>query len=68
MCKAFDIRLMQSFFSSDYSNYIADKVGFKVDTQYTMQELNEIYPNIPFNQIEAKIFAVKTWALQNEMA
>lgn len=64
LCKALDIRATQSFFTSDHSNYIADKVGFKIDKQYTMQELNKIYPKIPFNQFDAKIFAMKSWNFQ----
>jgi len=64
LCKALDIRVTQSFCTSDHSNYIADKIGFKIDTQYTMQELNKIFPKIPFNQFGAKIFAMKSWDFQ----
>ncbi|XP_055315376.1 uncharacterized protein LOC129575577 isoform X2 [Sitodiplosis mosellana] len=64
LCKALDIRVTQSLFVSDNSNHIADKVGFKIDSQYTMDELSEIYPKIPFKQFDAKIFAVKSWNFQ----
>lgn len=61
LCKALGICVTQSFFTSDYSNHIGDKVGFKIDSQYTMQELNKIYLKIPFNQFDAKVFAMKSW-------
>lgn len=61
MCQALGIHIIQSFFSSDYSNYIADKIGFETDSQDTMEEMYKIYPKVPFHQIEAKVFAIKTW-------
>lgn len=65
MCKAFGIQATQTFFSSDYLNHIADKVGFKIDSQYTMQEMNKIYPKIPFNEFDTTIFAMKSWDFQS---
>lgn len=61
MCKALNIQLTQSFLSSDYSNHIADQIGFKIEVEYTMDEMCNIYPIIPFNRIEAKTFTVKSW-------
>lgn len=63
-CESFGIKATQSFFASDYSNSIADKVGFVVDSEYTMDELNRIYPKIPFNQIEATKLSLKSWNFQ----
>lgn len=63
-CKKFDIHVAQAFFSSDYSNYIADKLQFQIDSQYGMEELSAIYPKIPFHQIDAKLFAIKSWDLR----
>lgn len=64
LCKALNIPVTQSLFMSDYSNRIADKVGFKVDSQYTMDDMNKIYPKIQFNDFDSKLFAAKTWDLQ----
>ncbi|XP_037039526.1 uncharacterized protein LOC119076713 [Bradysia coprophila] len=60
LCKALDIHVIQAIFSSDSSNHIADRVGFKVESQYTMDQLNQIYPAIPFNKFETKKFSVKS--------
>lgn len=58
---AFDIKILNAHFSSDYSSKCAEKAGFREDLYFTWEELRDKIPDLAFSGVESKGYFVKTW-------
>lgn len=59
--EAFGIKLTHCRFTNAKASRIAEKIGFKVDVEYTIDELNEIDPSMAYENVKTKKIAIKTW-------
>lgn len=59
--EAFGLKSTSSIFDSDFSNNIADKVGFKLDIEYSFDEIKKMYPQVDFGDVNADKMTMKTW-------
>lgn len=61
--KAFDVKIAVSRFTSDQLSRVAERIGFQLDVEYTIEELTEINSSVAYlyeNARTSKI-ALKTW-------
>lgn len=61
MATAIGLNMIHTRFSSEQSSRIADRLGFKVDVEYSTEELNKIDPSISCTHFRTKKIALKTW-------
>jgi len=61
MGKAFGIDIAHSAFSSNFSNPIAEKVGYEVDAEITYEELSKLDSRFDFADIGHHRMTARTW-------
>lgn len=61
--KPFGIKLTSSFFTSVFSNRVADNAGFHLDLECTFGELMKMRPDFKYESIKDEKFSMKTLLL-----
>ncbi|XP_055302495.1 uncharacterized protein LOC129568527 [Sitodiplosis mosellana] len=60
ICKEFKIKLTSTIFTSDFSNRIADKNGFKLDKIIRYEDIRNAYPNLNVPHINSSAMTIKS--------
>lgn len=61
MGTAFALKLTHARFASEQASRIADRVGFKLDLECSIDELIKIDPSLPYTNERTNKIALKTW-------
>lgn len=61
MGTAFGLKLSHTRFASEISSKVAERVGYHVDVEYTIDELNKTNPSFAFTNVKTKKVALRTW-------
>ncbi|XP_055310841.1 uncharacterized protein LOC129573786 [Sitodiplosis mosellana] len=59
-CEAFGIKLTSTIFTSNFSNKIADNVGFKLDRVLSYADIRNDYPEFNLPPINSDLLTLKT--------
>lgn len=60
MAAPFDIKLTNTYFSSNFSNQNADNAGFQLDIGYTYADLMKMIPEFNLSNVQANKLTMKT--------
>lgn len=66
LCKKFNLKVTQAVFSSNYSNRIADQIGYVTDVAYNLTELSILCPKFDWKKCNTQQVAIKTWIIDEE--